>query len=163
MGIFHLTINQAQTHTHTITQPKMTNVQETFKNTNLIKQDGSEVSGAVLKDKKVLVYFSAHWCPPCRGFTPVLKEKWENQLKSADVQIVFVSSDRDDASATSYFNNDHGDYFMAPHGCEAGMTLKSDLGVRGIPTLAFFNADGSLNTKDGRSIVASDDLSKILN
>merc|ERR1711976_267176 len=117
MGIFHLTINQAQRHT--LTQPKMTNVQETFKNTNLIKQDGSEVSGAVLKDKKVLVYFSAHWCPPCRGFTPVLKEKWENQLKAADVQVVFVSSDRDDASATSYFNNDHGDYFMAPHGCEA--------------------------------------------
>ena len=24
--------------------------------------------------KHVLIYFSAHWCPPCRGFTPKLVE-----------------------------------------------------------------------------------------
>ena len=25
----------------------------------------------------VCFYFSAHWCPPCRGFTPVLKKFYE--------------------------------------------------------------------------------------
>ena len=23
------------------------------------------------------IYFSAHWCPPCRGFTPKLVESYE--------------------------------------------------------------------------------------
>ncbi len=36
-------------------------------------QNGKEsVSTATLASKKVIgIYFSAHWCPPCRGFTPV--------------------------------------------------------------------------------------------
>jgi thiol-disulfide isomerase/thioredoxin len=25
----------------------------------------------------VLYYFSAHWCPPCRQFTPLLKDFYE--------------------------------------------------------------------------------------
>ena len=30
---------------------------------------------SVLADKKIIAfYFSAHWCPPCRLFTPVLAE-----------------------------------------------------------------------------------------
>lgn len=24
----------------------------------------------------VVLYFSAHWCPPCRQFTPMLREAW---------------------------------------------------------------------------------------
>ena len=27
-----------------------------------------------LADKTIGIYFSAHWCPPCRAFTPVLVE-----------------------------------------------------------------------------------------
>ena len=46
---------------------------------DLIRSDGSKVkANEALSDKKIVaLYFSAHWCPPCRGFTPVLKKFYE--------------------------------------------------------------------------------------
>merc|ERR1712216_834196 len=52
--------------------------------------------------KAVGIYFSAHWCPPCRGFTPKLAEMYNNGLKEAGLEIVFVSSDRDQESFNEY-------------------------------------------------------------
>jgi nucleoredoxin len=45
----------------------------------LKKADGSNVQAdAALAGKAVVcLYFSAHWCPPCRAFTPVLKDFYE--------------------------------------------------------------------------------------
>ena len=42
----------------------------------LLRKDETVVEAdSNLAEKKVLVfYFSAHWCPPCRLFTPVLAE-----------------------------------------------------------------------------------------
>ena len=50
-----------------------------IKGQNLVKADGSSVAAdAALGGKKiVLIYFSAHWCPPCRAFTPMLKDFYE--------------------------------------------------------------------------------------
>ena len=57
--------------------------------------------------KVVGLYFSAHWCPPCRGFTPKLAE-WYRELKEGPLKekfdIVFVSSDRDEGAFDDYFN-----------------------------------------------------------
>ena len=44
------------------------------KGSDFVKVNADEA----LKDKKFVgFYFSAHWCPPCRGFTPVLKDFYE--------------------------------------------------------------------------------------
>ena len=42
----------------------------------LLRKDETVVEAdSVLADKKIIAfYFSAHWCPPCRLFTPVLAE-----------------------------------------------------------------------------------------
>ena len=51
------------------------------------------------------MYFSAHWCPPCRGFTPVLAEKYKAwKDANENIEIVFISSDRDEASFGDYYN-----------------------------------------------------------
>ena len=50
-----------------------------LKSVNLIKADGTKKpsSEALAGKDIILIYFSAHWCPPCRGFTPILKDFYE--------------------------------------------------------------------------------------
>merc|ERR1711976_757060 len=133
-----------------------------LKDVQLMKKDKTTVAGSEALDgkKKVLVYFSAHWCPPCRHFTPILADAYADDLKEANVEVVFVSSDQDADSAFSYFNNDHGDWLLAPHGSDEGKELKKICEVRGIPTLAMFDAE-KLETKEARNIIASGNFDKI--
>merc|ERR1712230_115826 len=39
-----------------------------------VDKEGEEVSLSE-RPGPLLLYFSAHWCPPCRGFTPKLAEQ----------------------------------------------------------------------------------------
>ena len=57
---------------------------ELFKGQELLKADGSKVEaeGALQGKDFVCLYFSAHWCPPCRMFTPKLKEFYNVSLES---------------------------------------------------------------------------------
>jgi len=117
-----------------------------FDNKTLINQKGEKLKAAdVLADKEVvLVYFSAHWCPPCKHFTPVLKDMYE-ELQDQKIAIIFVSSDRTEEEMMSYFTNDHGDYYAVPFNDQELMeVLKKTCAVRGIPKLALINPeDGS--------------------
>ena len=47
----------------------------------LLNSKGKEVSKEVLAGKTIGLYFSAHWCPPCRGFTPKLVEFRDSNKK----------------------------------------------------------------------------------
>ena len=55
------------------------NVMDLINGQTLVKADGSKVgaSDALAGKAIVCLYFSAHWCPPCRAFTPVLKDFYE--------------------------------------------------------------------------------------
>merc|ERR1719424_2821010 len=70
----------------------------------LVGKEGNVSTAEALKGKSVLgLYFSAHWCPPCRGFTPVLSEKYTALKKAGkDFELVFVSSDRNQAAFDEY-------------------------------------------------------------
>lgn len=47
----------------------------------------------------VAIYFSAHWCPPCRGFTPQLAQLYKDVTAAGKkFGVLFVSSDRDEKS-----------------------------------------------------------------
>ncbi|XP_064477483.1 nucleoredoxin-like protein 2 [Ornithodoros turicata] len=129
---------------------------ELFKGKTLVKKDGSEVRAEdVLTGKKVVaIYFSAHWCPPCRMFTPFLAETYQ-ELKDDDVsfEVVFVSSDRSASDMLSYMKECHGDWQAVKYGDELAQKLKSLFGVSGIPMLVVVKEDGSVITKEGRNDV----------
>lgn len=100
----------------------------------------------------ILFYFSAHWCPPCRQFTPMLKDFYE---EVDNVEIVFVSSDRSNEDMLSYMKESHGDWLATEHGSSLTNDLKQKFGIQGIPTLVVVKPDGTLVTKDGRAHVCS--------
>ena len=48
----------------------------------LTTSDGGTIDTATLANKKTIcLYFSAHWCGPCRGFTPKLAAAWAEYKK----------------------------------------------------------------------------------
>lgn len=64
-----------------------------------------KVESSSFDDKYLMLYFSAHWCPPCRGFTPVLSAAYTKLKRERDdFELVFVSSDKDQKSFDEYFS-----------------------------------------------------------
>ena len=107
----------------------------------------------------VALYFSAHWCPPCRSFTPQLAlyygAMWGKRPSA--FEVVFVSRDRDQASFEEY--RDKMPWLSMPFGEDDGRrdSLAARFGVRGIPALIFINsATCEVLLEDGRSHVMAD-------
>ena len=58
-------------------------------------KDGEMETSKLADVPAIAIYFSAHWCPPCRSFTPVLAEFYNEVNKdSKQLEIVFVSCDQ---------------------------------------------------------------------
>merc|ERR1712188_357797 len=100
----------------------------------ILTKGGVEPTTTALAGKKhIMVYFSAHWCPPCRGYTPQLSEAYANSSKQDETAIVFVSSDQDKGAFNSYYGE--MSFFALPYADRDKKTeLSEKYGVRGIPT-----------------------------
>ena len=58
---------------------------------------------ALEKKKLIALYFSAHWCPPCRKFTPQLVEYYNRVVpQHPEFEIIFVSFDRSQFAMDTY-------------------------------------------------------------
>lgn len=126
----------------------------------LLRQKDRVNIDTVLNGKAVIgIYFSAHWCPPCRGFTPLLSS-WYEQFKRShekgnELEIIFVSSDRDESSFNEYY--DEMPWLALPFEArDMKEKLSAQFGVKGIPSLVFLTNQGELITKNGRDIVSRD-------
>jgi len=111
-------------------------------------------------DKVVGLYFSAHWCPPCRGFTPKLAEKY-TELKSAgkNFEIIFISSDRDEQSANDYYAEMPW-LMLSFADRDRKKTLSDIFEIKGIPTLVLIDKDGTITT-DGRGSIMSEPFDEL--
>ena len=113
----------------------------------ILDSNGKEVSKDVLAGKTVGIYFSAHWCPPCKLFTPELVK-----LRDANVdkfEVVFVSNDYTQKAQMNYMKEAGMKWYTLPHRSAYGNALSQKFQVRGIPTLVIVSDEGKVVTKDG--------------
>ncbi len=122
----------------------------------LVNAQGEAVSPAQLEGKKIGLYFSAEWCPPCRTFTPRLVEAY-NELKEAGkpFEIIFVSHDRTEDAMLNYMQGYDMDWPAIAFDADKRDALKQQHGIRGIPTLIIVDDKGEVLSRDGRNEVTA--------
>ena len=119
--------------------------------------DGETVDIDDLKGegKYIGLYFSAHWCPPCRQFTPKLIEAYKQHLKAKGLEVIFVSSDRSPQQFAEYYGE--MPWLAIPPGDKRKAALSARFEVEGIPSLVFIDgATGETINANGRTAVGAD-------
>uniref|UniRef100_A0A8D3A2F7 Nucleoredoxin n=1 Tax=Scophthalmus maximus TaxID=52904 RepID=A0A8D3A2F7_SCOMX len=123
----------------------------------LLRNNRQTTDSSSLEGHYVGVYFSAHWCPPCRSLTRVLVESYRIVKESGQkFEIVFVSADRSTSeSFMQYFSE--MPWVAVPYSDEARRSRLNRLyGIQGIPTLILLDAEGHMITRQGRVEVLND-------
>jgi thiol-disulfide isomerase/thioredoxin len=97
----------------------------------LLKSPGNPVplADALGGKEFVLLYASAHWCPPCRKFTPMLAN-WYKTVRN-HVEIVFLSADHDANGFKSYYATHP--WMAVDYDDDARENLMGTIQVKGIP------------------------------
>jgi nucleoredoxin len=119
---------------------------------NFVSNAGAMDNSSLKNAKVVGIYFSAHWCPPCRGFTPVLAKFYNEVNKNEKVfEVVFVSCDNNQNSFNGYLSE--MPWMAVPFGDNKIGELNDAFNISGIPYLAILRNDGTEVSKNGRGDV----------
>eukprot|EP00903_Cladosiphon_okamuranus_P008393 g8069.t1 len=125
--------------------------------TEFLDKSGNVCGEETIRGKTLALYFSAHWCPPCRAFTPRLVQTYKELKKRPagnDLEFIFVSSDKDQEQFDEYCGE--MPWAAIPFiDAARRRALAARCGVRGIPTLVTIGADGVvINQKAKESAIA---------
>jgi nucleoredoxin len=129
---------------------------------NTFVKCGESVSRETLKGKTLGLYFSAHWCPPCRRFTPQLAAASKTfREKDLPFQVIFVTADRDEATFNSYFTEmqEKGgdDWLAVPYADKKRCQELGELfDVSGYPTFVIVDETGKVINPNARSSILGD-------
>ncbi|ESO89074.1 hypothetical protein LOTGIDRAFT_229002 [Lottia gigantea] len=124
---------------------------------SVLNNQGQQVNVKDLSSEDVVLglYYSGHWCPPCRMFTPTLIKFYDKiKSKGKKFEIVFISSDRDEESYEEYMKT--MPWLSLPFGPKSEQ-LSEKYGVSGIPTLLLLDSKtGKVITELGRAKITTD-------
>ena len=99
-----------------------------------------------LPNKIILLYFSAHWCGPCRQWTPQLAQFYVNIKRaqlSHEIEIIFCSCDHSNEEFLSYYKESHP-WLAVHYDAPAREELASRFKVTGIPRCVVLNPSGKI-------------------
>jgi nucleoredoxin len=72
---------------------------------SILNKKGQPIDVKTYFNGKVIgLYFSAHWCPPCKAFTPLLVDFYNKYHKEKNLEIIFVSADSNERSFKGYYS-----------------------------------------------------------
>ncbi|KAF0699646.1 Aste57867_9791 [Aphanomyces stellatus] len=115
----------------------------------LVSSSGSSISSASLGGKVIGLYFSAHWCGPCRQFTPMLAQFYHTMKQlGKPFEVVFVSADRSQSDFDGYFRD--MPWLAVPYASDEREEIEARHEIRGIPTFKILNAQGTIIDADAR-------------
>lgn len=100
---------------------------------------------AISKKKLIAYYFSAHWCAPCRKFTPKLVEYYKRVApQHPEFEIVFVSSDKTAEAMESYMREVGMPWPAVAYAKRDEKPELSKAAGTGIPSLVLVESTGKL-------------------
>ncbi|KAL9270546.1 putative nucleoredoxin 1 [Drosera capensis] len=118
----------------------------------VLDKGGAKVSVSSLVGKSILLYFSAHWCPPCRAFLPKLIEAYHKIKEKVDVfEVIFISSDQDQAAFDEFFAT--MPWLALPFGDQRKQSLVRVFKVKGIPKLVAVSPTGKTVSTEARELI----------
>jgi nucleoredoxin len=112
-----------------------------WKNGSLVRFDDEQLG----KKKLIALYFSAHWCGPCREFTPKLVEFYNRTVaQHPEFEIVLVSADKSPAGMETYMRENQMPWPAIDFAKVAGKTAVKKYAGDGIPCLVVLDASGKV-------------------
>lgn len=115
---------------------------------------GSYLDETFEKKKLIGLYFSAHWCPPCRKFTPELVTFYNKNIAAhPEFEILFVSADKSAAAMEGYMRDMQMPWPAVSFERLAGKEALKKYAGDGIPCLVVLDASGKVisDTYAGKS------------
>nr|AZL94448.1 transposase [Nephromyces sp. MMRI]AZL94449.1 transposase [Nephromyces sp. MMRI] len=118
----------------------------------LRSRNGLSVLTSSITAEVIGIYFSAHWCPGCKTFTPILSNVYNTAQKSnKSFEIIYVSHDRSSAQFEEYYKT--MPWLALPFDSTLKSILSSKHQIKGIPTLILTKRDGTIISNNKKDVL----------
>ena len=97
------------------------------------------------KKKLYALYFSAHWCGPCRKFTPQLVDFYNRVApQHPEFELIFISNDRQPFNMETYMKETNMPWPAIEFAKVGGKDVLNRYEGKGIPCLVVIDASGKV-------------------
>ena len=119
-------------------------VEELFGTAPITSKTGQVSPAEAFKDVKLIgIYVSMHNCPPCRMFTPLFAELY-NEVNASEkvLEVIFLSGDKTQEEYDEYYAE--MPWLALPKGDARLPPIAKKFEVKGVPRLIIIKPDGTV-------------------